>query len=516
MSLLRREGLLAGPVGKPSRTTTLVTTGLFLAYTVLGLIVLRHHEPWRDEAQAWLIARDLGFHDMLFKQMAHEGSPALWHLLNRLLIDLGLPYASQAYLNFAFAVGTVGIIFWRAPFSTLVKFLFAFNYYLAFEYAQIARNYALGTFLLVVILALFEQRHQRPILYAALIALLANANVFMFLVAFAFGVLHAIETVRRGRYSSAVLPTLIMAAAGLLAVVQMMPADDNFRTDGALGLFNQFKLEGVRVATYDLFFASLDQKIRASSLPWPVTYGIVVAMGVFVVAFWALFLLHIRASWASLLFFVIVVGGILYLIVFKKGELPRVHGHILLAAMAALWLQAALHQPVAALRLARERVVSGAHIMGAFTVLLTVGLGLSVVRTGWNWYKEIRYPFSGAQEMAAYLQQTGLDRWTIVAYESAFGSAVLPYLGPDKMLYYPDVQRFGSYLVWTREWRQRYRGLPFDEVLRSTKADLGTLDNVLFLMSQPVDDPRVELLHSVAQNVHYETYYLYRPCKEPQ
>ena len=38
-------------------------------YVVLGVLVLRKHEPWADEAQAWLIARDSGLFELLFQRV---------------------------------------------------------------------------------------------------------------------------------------------------------------------------------------------------------------------------------------------------------------------------------------------------------------------------------------------------------------------------------------------------------------------------------------------------------------
>ncbi|OYD82906.1 hypothetical protein [Azospirillum brasilense] len=514
MSTLERGVLLRGVAGGAARSGARVLTALFVVYAVVGLFALDHHEPWRDEAQAWLIARDLPLSDIVFTQMGHEGTPALWHLLNALLISLGLPFSAQAYLNFSFAVGTVGLVFWRAPFSPLVKVLFAFNYYMAYEFSHIARNFALGAFLLALTLSLFGQRRERPMLYAVAVALLANANVFGFLMALGLGMIHAVEALRDRRIGQAVLPALVMAAAGLFAFVQMIPAADNFRTAGAIGMFNMFTPRNLLLANFDLFFGRLDEPVRAFSREWPPARVLLYAMAGFAVLFWGLFLLQIRTSWEALLFFGVVAGGIAYIMVFKKEGSPRVHGHLLLAAIGALWLQAVLHRPSAALRLPGGRSVPAAWLGMGFTAALCAGLAPSVLRAGWNWQKDIRHPFSGAPEMASYLLERGLDRRTIVAYESAWGSAVLPYLDADARFYYPDLRRFGSYLVWTREWAERFQGLPFDEILRSAEADLGGLggdpEGVLFLMSHPVDDPRVELLHSVAENVERETFHLYR------
>ena len=55
----------------------LALTALFL---VRGAVAAAHHELWRDEAQAWLIARDVPL-SRLFAELHYEGHPALWFLL---------------------------------------------------------------------------------------------------------------------------------------------------------------------------------------------------------------------------------------------------------------------------------------------------------------------------------------------------------------------------------------------------------------------------------------------------
>ncbi len=66
---------------------------VLLTFTAIAAVAVCFHEPWADEAQAWLIARDLGIGGILH-QMGYEGSPPLWHLLLWVLIRLHLPYAA--------------------------------------------------------------------------------------------------------------------------------------------------------------------------------------------------------------------------------------------------------------------------------------------------------------------------------------------------------------------------------------------------------------------------------------
>ena len=65
--------------------------GAWIAYAIVSLIGVITHESWSDEAQAWLIARDLGIFDIV-KQMRYEGHSCLWHLVLFPFAQLGFPY----------------------------------------------------------------------------------------------------------------------------------------------------------------------------------------------------------------------------------------------------------------------------------------------------------------------------------------------------------------------------------------------------------------------------------------
>ena len=53
---------------------------LSLLAILINFILMLTHEAWRDEAQAWLISRDLSPLEMI-KQMSYEGHPILWYFI---------------------------------------------------------------------------------------------------------------------------------------------------------------------------------------------------------------------------------------------------------------------------------------------------------------------------------------------------------------------------------------------------------------------------------------------------
>ncbi len=115
-----------------------------LAYLVIVVIVMCFHEPWFDEAQSWLIARDSSFADLLTLRPHYEGHPPLWTLLLSIPAKTCVPYEiglKGVQLLCTALLG--GWLIFRAPFNRLTIALLPFTYFICFQYGVTARPYAL-------------------------------------------------------------------------------------------------------------------------------------------------------------------------------------------------------------------------------------------------------------------------------------------------------------------------------------------------------------------------------------
>ena len=63
-----------------SRETGKAEILALLLYIIGTVLVSCFHEPWFDEAQAWLIARSASLYEILFEIPHYEGHPQMWHL----------------------------------------------------------------------------------------------------------------------------------------------------------------------------------------------------------------------------------------------------------------------------------------------------------------------------------------------------------------------------------------------------------------------------------------------------
>ena len=148
----------------------------FIFYIVFIIIGIYHHEPWRDEGQAWLIARDLSLLDILF-QTGIEGHPFLFFFIIKPFTALPF-YPTLHIINALFMIIAVYfIIFKSKKYNLLLLFFIIFNYIVMYEYPIVARNYGLSFMLFVLMIYFYENRYTKTTRYVLSIGLLLNTTV---------------------------------------------------------------------------------------------------------------------------------------------------------------------------------------------------------------------------------------------------------------------------------------------------------------------------------------------------
>lgn len=148
---------------------------LFVLYISFNLLLLWQHEPWRDEANVWLMARELN-PLTLIQEIKYQGHPCLWYLLVMPLAKLGLPFRTIEVLSTLVMCTAAWCILWKAPFHNLLKGVILLAPGCTYFYTCIARNYCLLALLLMVLAWQYEKRFEHPVRYCILIGLLVQAD----------------------------------------------------------------------------------------------------------------------------------------------------------------------------------------------------------------------------------------------------------------------------------------------------------------------------------------------------
>jgi hypothetical protein len=204
---------------------------IFLLYAAMLAIFGPLHEPWSDEAQAWMLAATPTLRELLFHYLRHEGHPALWYLLLWLPTHLHMSYSFFWVISCACALLGVWVLLGYAPFPFYLRALLPFTFFLAYQYSVVARSYVLFPLLAFLAAHLYRARHPRPIAMAVVLALLANVSVHGTLLALVFACAYVWDLKRSGRLQRS---REFFAAAGIFAASILFVAVCLWPAAGAL------------------------------------------------------------------------------------------------------------------------------------------------------------------------------------------------------------------------------------------------------------------------------------------
>lgn len=197
-------------------------------------IAVGKHEPWVDEAQAWLIARDCSLKEMFLHRLHYEGTPGLWHLFLWFLARAHLSYAGMHWATAGVATAAIFIFLRYSPFPTILRVLLPFTFFLQYQFAVVARSYVFFTFTAFALAALFNSRRPRPVAFAIICGLLANSSLFGVCAAFGFFLVYAFQFLKADhgtlisahRKSGLKTPATSFVLLLLFAVYSALPTPD--------------------------------------------------------------------------------------------------------------------------------------------------------------------------------------------------------------------------------------------------------------------------------------------------
>ncbi len=360
----------------------------FAALVMLLVVGGAYHEPWFDEAQSWLIARDATPWTMVSHLMHYEGTPGLWHLLLWGLQRFGYPYRGFWLISSTLAAAGSWVILYRSPFPLWMRLGLIFSYFQAYQFAVVARSYALDALLFPLVAAAWPSRVKRPVSYALLLALLANTNAYAFLLSglLALELAWSARDLLWRRDARTWAAALIYAVCAIAAVLQAWPAPDlNFN-----GASPPLKPVGAVL----LFAQAFIDRVDIFAMAAPTTPSLLggVVLTIFVIA--PIGLLCARARLAALLW-----GGILAFLAFSALEYGKLwhSGVIFLYVVALAWMA----WP------ARKRLprLERGWLDGALALLLVS----SVSSTALAFATDIRLPYSSSAATAALVKQLRAD-----------------------------------------------------------------------------------------------------------
>ncbi|MDO4803772.1 MAG: hypothetical protein Q4A32_03010 [Lachnospiraceae bacterium] len=163
---------------------------LFFGILILfNIIMMLRHEAWRDEAQAWLMAKQLSPISLL-DELSYEGHPCLWFYLLMPFAKAGLPFVTLNIVSIVVMAVVIVLIGAAAPFDRISRMLFAASPLCIYAFSAISRSYCLVALLLVLLAMADRRRYEHPVSFCILIALLVQTHIVMIGMCFALCACH--------------------------------------------------------------------------------------------------------------------------------------------------------------------------------------------------------------------------------------------------------------------------------------------------------------------------------------
>lgn len=459
--------------------------------SVYGVVVgtaLVHHEMWRDEIEAWLIARDSRSVPELLAVLKNEGHPALWYLLLMPLTRLSRSPEIMQGLHLTIATAMVYLVARWSPLSRLQQVLFPLGFFVLWQYAVVSRNYALGVLLLVAFCALYQRRHRLFPVIGLLLMLAAHTHLLILLLVIAITAGLAVDCweardrlrqeAASRRRAGIVLGFVLIAVGVATSLVQLLP-DRSYvgPVDSTVGLLREhgpalgaaalgaaalvgWLLFRLRERLPPVLAAGIGAVAVVLYFDSSVLGGLVGASGFKTLAFCglAVFLFQLsrlRDRLPLLLLYGLGTTGLLLFFSAVHSGGPHHHGLLFVVYLIGYWLD----------RLTRAASPASSRSRTAdavFTLVLAgqAAFGLPAL------YQDLTKPYSNGKAVADAIRARGLKGLPVVGCVDFSAQTVLGYLGAERF-YYPQGERWGSFVIWDRK---RYENVGLDNCLRSASA----------------------------------------------
>ncbi len=150
-----------------------------LLYAGFLLLVMLYHEPWFDEAQAWMIAKDSCFITLIKSVTHYEGNPPIWFIALMPIAKSGVPFEiGIKTVNYVIQVSAMGILIFKAPFKRIIKCTIPFTYFFFYQYGVISRPYSLMVIGFVLLAIFYKNRYKKPYFFVFAMILICSSSAF--------------------------------------------------------------------------------------------------------------------------------------------------------------------------------------------------------------------------------------------------------------------------------------------------------------------------------------------------
>ena len=305
------------------KKNNIINVIIIIVFLGISLLIGINHEPWADEAQSWIIARDASVSEIIWDIARYEGAFPLWHLTLKLFINFGLTYE---YLYIVpIIISLIGLIVFlkKVEVPTYVKILLPFTYYIFYQYTIIARSYCYLLLAFSLLLITYKNRLEKPLKYILSLAFLSLISMHGMIIACGFVLLLFIEIIKLKKIKQYIKNFIIFGIVTVLEIIVLFPSSDLYMTVAAaytipeimmslLGIVSgngNLFLKIYNVVAFLLLVFLFIKVCLLKNKDVPIVTGIV---------FFFMFIIRFACHHGGIIFFLIIFGVIAYYDEIKK------------------------------------------------------------------------------------------------------------------------------------------------------------------------------------------------------
>ena len=528
----------------------LLTLLTFIFITTIGIV---NHEMWRDELEAWLIARDSASISELLENIKYTGHPALWYLCLYFLAKITPDPSIMQLFHLVVATGVIYIFLYYSTFNRLQKTLFCFGYFPLYEYGTISRSYSLGILFVFLSCALFCQKNRNYIAIVAVLALLSHTSVYGSIIGISLAVMLVYEAkaevnrrhiliVEGGKYMTLKLRniaknftiSIAIYLFGLLsAIAQIIPPSDaerkgmiysaivksnnseffNFLEKSKsvfTGIWRSYvpipnlstKSWGSNIIPDDSEFLNIKLQYIAD-----IDIASIIIVSLSLLLFLIFTIIFFRSRKVLILY---AFGTSLITLFGLVIKLPAIrhNGHLFILLIACFWIY--IYDTKYS-----HYIFSKHYLLNLIysyrNMLLTIILSLHLYAGALMYNMDLNRAFSNSKSVAQFIKENNLEELTIIGSSYGLISPISAWL--NKKIYYPEIQDFGTFAVWTSNSKPRNNITQRDILDRVEELTEDTHDSFLLILDHELNSIStsldIQLLASYKNSLVKEDYFIY-------
>ena len=405
-----KETMLQKDAQKKQSITIEILTLLLYAGSLI--LIMYYHEPWFDEAQAWLIARDASIKELITSITHYEGHPPVWFLILMPLAKLGVPFEiGIKSVNFILSTAAMGIFIFKAPFNRIIRCTVPFNYFFFYQYGVISRPYSLMMLGFVISALTYKYRNEKPFYFVVSLSLLSSASAYGMVIAAGISLVWLFEMIcipfslnkiKLLFKSNSFYALSLLLFYNILLLLCIYPYSDTYATNVVpIGsrLFFSFFIAPVEATIFNL----ININAINNNLYITVTSILFVNIIIYLILYKTAKIYKKQALLILPYLLFILFGGIIYLFFHHVGV-------ITMFFMFFFWC--CFDETITDEKAINARKVNGEHIVGQVIVIIMIGMSIF-----WSFtasINEISINYGTGRETAEFIIDNKLSQKNIL------------------------------------------------------------------------------------------------------